>query len=221
MVPYINIHTHKQDSEHLIVLNVLDIPGWHEDSCQYSYGIHPWNIDKVDLDVKFQILADLCLEKKLIAVGEIGIDRAIQIPIEIQSEVFKKQLAIAKQHGLPVIIHCVRAWSDILAEKKSRKHNTPWILHGFAGNLQTANQLIQNGIYLSFGIKLIQSQKLQETFKQIPLEFIFFETDDLEIRIEDIYFKAAELYDICIDELKVKINQNFIKVFGEQWVQNG
>jgi TatD DNase family protein len=220
MAPFINIHSHKRNSEHLIILNVSENIDWHEGKF-FSFGIHPWDIDKIELETDIKILDELCKSKKIIAVGEIGIDRAIQIPVETQTEVFIKQLIIANQYNMPVIIHCVKAWSDLLSLKKSIKVNTPWIFHGFTGNLQTAHQLIQNGMYLSFGLKLIQSQKLQETFKQLPIHSIFLETDDSDAIIEDIYQKAAELYDICIEELKTKMYQNFIKVFGEQWQMIG
>jgi TatD DNase family protein len=221
MIPFINIHTHKPDFEHSSILNITDITNWPKGKQYKSSGIHPWDIAKIDLETQLQNIEDLCKVKKILALGEIGIDRTIQTSYAIQKEVFIKQLTIANQYNLPVIIHCVKAWSDLLSIRKNGKHKTPWIFHGFTGNLQTANQLIKSGVYLSFGLKLLQSQKLQETFKQIPTEFIFFENDDSDTKIEDIYKKAAELYDICIDELKIEIHHNFIKVFGEQWEQNG
>ncbi len=220
MVPFINIHTHKPDTEHLSILNTVFDGIWPENK-YYSCGIHPWDIDKTVIEQKFEILKKYCEQNKLLAVGEIGLDLVIQISVEFQKEVFIKQLEIAEKYNLPVIIHCVKAWSDILSIKKNGKHSAPWIFHGYTGNLQTANQLINAGCFLSFGAKLLTNQKVQDTFKQIPIDNIFLETDDSDIKIEEIYQKAAELYDICIDELKSNLYQNFITIFGEQCTKNG
>jgi TatD DNase family protein len=212
MIDYINIHTHKACEEGICVLNISSTgnlpPGKF-----LSFGIHPWDIDKIDIVDQLEKLNNYCSEKKLAAIGEIGLDRAIQTNFETQKKVFIKQLEIAEKFKLPVIIHCVRAWSDILAIRKIGKYTNTWIFHGFNGNLQTASQIIKSGCCLSYGKALISSKKLQEVFTQIPKEFIFFETDDSDIKIEDIYQKGAELYDIEIDELKSIIWDNYRKVF--------
>ncbi len=220
MVPFINIHTHKPDSEHLSILNVIFNSIWPENK-YYSCGIHPWKIDKSLIDSNLEQLINYCEQKKLLAIGEIGLDRTIQTPIETQKEVFIKQVQIANQYNLPIIIHCVKAWSDLLSIRKNTKKSTPWIFHGYTGNLQTANQLINAGCYFSFGSKLLVNHKVQAIFKQVPINHIFLETDDSDTKIEDIYQKAAELYDICIEELKSNLYQNFITIFGEQCTKNG
>jgi TatD DNase family protein len=212
MIDYINIHTHKACEEGICLLNISsagDLPS----EKFLSFGIHPWDIDKIDIVDHLEKLGNLCSEKKLIAVGEIGLDRAIKSSFEIQKEVFIKQLEIAEKFKLSVIIHCVRAWSDILATRKIGKYTNTWIFHGFNGNLQTASQIIKSGCYLSFGKALNSSIKLQEVFTQMPKEFIFFETDDSDIKIEEIYQKGAELYDIDSEELKKIICINFNNVF--------
>jgi len=220
MVPFINIHTHKTDVENISILNITFNGNWPENK-YYSCGIHPWDIDKIEMETHLETLKKYCIQNKILAVGEIGLDRAIQTPIETQKEVFIKQLEIANQYNLPIIIHCVKAWSDLLYIRKNTKKSMPWIFHGYTGNLQTANQLINSGCYLSFGSKLLVNQKVQAVFKQIPLHHIFLETDDSDAKIEEIYRKAAELYDICIEELKLNLFQNFIKIFGEQCTKNG
>lgn len=212
MIDYINIHTHKACEEGICLLNINsseDLPS----EKFLSFGIHPWDVDKIDIVDHLDKLNNLCSEKKLIAIGEIGLDRAIKTNFEIQKEVFIKQIEIAEKFNLPVIIHCVRAWSDILAIRKIGKYTNTWIFHGFNGNLQTASQIIKSECCLSYGKALISSKKLQEVFTQIPEEFIFFETDDSDIKIEDIYQKGADLYDIEIDELKTIILDNYRKVF--------
>jgi len=195
MSVFINIHTHKASNKDIFIQN----SSFNEALSQnyfHSLGIHPWDIDKTNIDSQLEVLKAYCIDKNIVAIGEIGIDRAIQTNLEIQKQVFKKQLDIAKHFNLPVIIHCVKAWSDILEIRKEGNYKNDWIFHGFTGNLQTVLQIIKSGCYLSFGKALLTNQRLQETFVEIPKEFIFFETDDSDAKIEEIYQKAAELGNI-------------------------
>jgi len=220
MIPFINIHTHHSKPGQFAILNTPGINSW-EDSEYHSYGIHPWDIGIVNAGAEMVTLEKLCAKKKILAVGEIGLDRAIETSIDTQNEIFVKQVQVADKYDLPVIIHCVKAWSDILSIKKKRNQSTPWILHGFTGNFESADKLIKAGCYISFGSKLLINQSVQKTFKLVQFNRIFLETDDSEVHIEEIYLKAAELYCISLAELKTIIYNNFIKVFGEGCIKNG
>jgi TatD DNase family protein len=179
----------------------------------YSFGIHPWDIRRTDVELHLAMIEQLCSQKKIIAVGEIGIDKTIQTSLEIQQMVFENQIKIAKDYGYPVIIHCVKAWSEILSIRKSCKYINPWIFHGFNGSIQTARQIIKSGCYLSFGKALIENRKLHEIIVQLPKKSIFLETDDSDMKIEEVYQKAAEIYSISIKELIGIILENFKTVF--------
>jgi TatD DNase family protein len=180
----------------------------------YSLGLHPWHITELNFETAIKLLDNQAAKKTLCAVGETGIDRAIAIPIETQVQVFKAQHQIAEKYRLPLIIHCVRAWSDLAALHKQLNPQIPWIFHGFNGSLQTAQQLVKLGCYLSFGPALLHHTKVSEVFKQVPSNHLFLETDDSDEKIESIYQKAAELRHICTDELKDIVYTNFIKAFG-------
>lgn len=213
MQSFINIHTHSPvEDGSVFILNLK----WNQDddsSTLQSHGIHPWDCNNISLDKALEELGYLCSKDKIVAIGEIGIDRAVKIPLELQILVFEKQLALTERFQLPVIIHCVRAWNDVLMIRKKGKYTTPWIFHGYNGNLQTARQIINSGCFLSFGKALLMNIKLQETFKALPLSAVFFETDDADIKIEEIYEKAGELYDICTEDLKNHIVENFNRIF--------
>ena len=215
MPQFINIHTHKPETGSIYIRNA-PLDSILADNEYYSYGIHPWDIDKVDVNFQLEVLKKHCLEKRLAAIGEIGLDRAIQQDLEIQKEVFICQLNIAKEYQLPVIVHCVRAWGDILSVRMDGKYKDAWIFHGFNGNLQIARQIIRSKSYLSFGKAILFNLKLQEVLRLLPVENIFFETDDSEEKISIIYQKATEIMHICMDELTNKIYSNFTKVFGER-----
>ncbi|MDF1550463.1 MAG: TatD family hydrolase [Bacteroidales bacterium] len=220
MPQFINVHTHNPDNEGINILNINSSAFWTEGNC-LSYGIHPWDVGKIDLNAQLKFLEDLCKEKKIVAIGEIGLDRSIDTPLDEQRVILKKQLELALKYQLPVILHSVRTNYDLLTIKKQEKIDIPWIFHGFRGSVQEATQLINNQCYLSFGKALLYEEKNQHVFKNIPLDWVFFETDDSDAKIDNIYQKAAEIIPIFVDDLKEKIFSNFIKVFGVRCTKNG
>jgi len=209
----IDIHTHKKKNSAAIeLLNVNRLQSNFDKFV--SAGIHPWDLEDENIQERMFKLEDLCNLHKLKAIGEIGIDRAIKININKQLMVFRQQHALAEKHNLPVIVHCVKAWSDLLGIRKELNTKIPWVFHGYNGNLKTANQLIEKGCYLSFGHYLLHKQNVQQVFKEVPLDFVFFETDDSDEKIDNIYKKAADLRHICTENLKMQIQNNFNRVFG-------
>lgn len=214
MAVYVNVHTHGQEGIDIELFNRAIIKEFQSGCC--SFGLHPWDIEKTDEGEMFEMLKALCIERKIVAVGEIGLDRAISTPLEIQKKIFRTQLEIAEQFELPVILHSVRSNSDLLQIKKERKSTIPWVFHGFRGSLEEANQLIDKQCFLSFGISILHHAKSQEVLRNCELSNVFFETDDSDEKIMTIYEKAAEILDICIPDLKTKIYSNFLNVFGEK-----
>ncbi len=212
MNDYINIHTHNEiaGENERIIFNFLikDKHSIHQLQPFSSIGIHPWHIT----DENENLLATVeknARHENVFAIGEIGLDRACNIPFDQQKRTFEKQIAIAGKVKKPVIIHCVKAYPDIISVKKQTNSQVPWIIHGFNGNLQIAHQLLKHKCYLSFGEFLLKYQKLQEVFKQIPLEKIFFETDEADIHIKQVYEKAAHLLAISVSTLQKQMQTNF------------
>ncbi len=212
MVPFVNIHTHRIKEHELSIVN-MSFDDKLNENVYYSFGIHPWYIGKIDELEYLKKLNNLCAKKKIIAIGEIGIDKAIETSLNKQKEIFFKQLDFAQIYKLPVIIHNVRANSNFLQIRKTQKNQTPWILHGFVGSTQDAIQFVNKHCFISFGKYLFTSKKLQLVINQIPLENIFFETDDSDISIEEIYKEASQLLKINIENLKKRIYSNFNIVF--------
>lgn len=114
-----------------------------------SVGVHPWNADRVTPEVWTRMDAWLD-DPRVVAVGEVGLDRARGPEIDVQLPVFNRQVELAYERRLPLIVHCVRAADILLAER--RKHpDGQWIYHGFRGKPALARQLLDAGIDLSFG----------------------------------------------------------------------
>ncbi len=217
---YIDIHTHSNKlSENLNIINVFpeDIDTIKEDNF-YSLGLHPWEIPNVNIDEQIKIIEKNVRKKNILAIGETGLDK-FKPGFNKQKDVFLKQIKIAEDHNKPIIIHCVKAYSELLEIFKKEKPEIPVIIHRYSGNKTIADQLLKYNCYLSFGHELFNTKsKPANIFKSILNTNIFLETDDSALSVFEIYKKAAELKNINIEELKLIIKQNFTKCFGNLFV---
>lgn len=217
--PYINIHKHGQDiSDGEIAIRSIfsrDIPQivgvWES---PLSVGIHPWNVDEKTVDEQLALVEKASHHKSVIAIGEIGLDRLTSAPFGLQKEAFVKQLEIAQLAKKPVIIHCVKAHSEIISviNKVGFKGNV--IFHGFNQNRKIAEQLLKNGFYLSFGnALLIDKSNASKVFSEIPDNRFFLETDEAHIEIKDIYKWAARLKNTSVTQIINSVSDNFANCF--------
>ncbi len=179
----------------------------------YSIGLHPWHADiKINFDIIEKKISD---NKNIIAIGEIGLDKYKKIPLNLQIDIFIKQIKIAKKYNLPVIIHCVRAIQEIIEIKKDISPNNTWIFHNFNKNTTTAERLLKNNFILSFGdILLKNNTKIIESIKNINVNNILLENDNSNIPIYDIYKQISLIKNINIHKLKSIINKNFNRTFN-------
>ena len=226
MNPYVNIHTHYNNHiddnefveiQNIDVDNIVNVDVSHF----YSIGIHPWNLKsqnpKISETQKLGDLESQCLgDLNIKAIGECGLDRACDVDFEIQKEVFMKQIELSEQIAKPLIIHAVRTYPDIISIRKENKAKQPWIIHGFQGGVQSAEQLLRHdGIYLSLGDVLFRNERrASELLNVIPLDRLFLETDVAERDIVEVYEKAVSLSGIEMDKLRNDIFNNFVKIFG-------
>ncbi len=219
---YINIHTHKPQKDRDI-FNLQNIrfafEAFPKSNGNYSIGLHPWDINAYtgnDLTIDLTQAAKTC---KAIAIGEIGLDRNCDTPFDLQQQSLEIQLKIAKSLQLPIILHCVKAYSETITLLQKNSIKSACIVHGFNKNLQIAALLLQAGCFLSFGKAILTNKKLQEVFKTVPLTQIFLETDDADIDIQAIYQQAATLKNITIKQLQNQLSDNFNRCF--KWTKIG
>ena len=149
-----------------------------------------------------------------LALGECGLDKRIEIPLETQIQVFKMQLDLVKQTNKPIVLHCVAAYDEVIAIKKELNIDNPIIIHGFSKNEQVAKSLLNNGFYLSFGKYLLRNPELENVFKFAPDNKIVLETDTMEESIVKVYEKAASVKGISLEEMKAIVFANFSSVFN-------
>ena len=201
----INLHTHHRQEIGLEIVQAKEVLSY-----PYSYGVGPFEIDMYLFDEK------IAVEKNCISIGEIGLDKTIQLNINEQIKVFKKQLIYAEKLNLPVIIHCVKAYNELIQIKHETQPNQPWIIHGFR-KTNLLHPLLKEDFYVSVGTAIMYDLKLQAIIKTIPNNRLFLETDnDLNFNIEEVYQKVASLKEISLLALKTIISNNFKTVF-KKW----
>ena len=204
----IDIHSHKRSNDYLTIVNKSDSNVLESD--YFSFGIHPWNASEIEdnfLDFENEILSKKCL-----AIGEIGLDKLKGPSIEMQRKIFIKQIEISEKHELPILLHCVKSWNEILEIKKVVSPIQSWVFHGF-NKAAIVKDVLQSGVFISLGSAILTNVKLQEVVNEIPNNQLFLETDDSNLDIFEIYKKVSEIKKIPLSELEQIIEQNFKTVF--------
>lgn len=209
-----NLHTHNYTANPGILEIVNRYPYEDIDVPYFSTGMHPWYIDEGKLEEHLHIIEQRLQLENCLALGECGLDKRIETPLDIQLNVFEKQLVLAVKYNKPVILHCVAAYDEVIALKKKLKIEVPMIIHGFSKNSQVAKQLLDNGFYLSFGKYLLRNPKLSGVLAQVLSERFFLETDTIEEGIAQVYEKAAQARNISMEQLQQLVAQNFKTVFN-------
>lgn len=210
----INIHTHlelQQPGEAIVNCFLQQYypkrRGW------YSVGIHPWDVTDRDIT---GIVSRGCFDAavqipQVVAVGEAGLDKLASAPMPLQMEVFQFQAECAMCHGKPLIIHLVQAMDELLKIKRKVKPTNPWIIHGFRGKPEMAQQCLRHHIYLSFG-----EHYNEEAMRIVPADKFFMETDNSVVPIDELYERAAAIRGVTPKLLKLTVQRNVARVFFKE-----
>lgn len=183
-----------------------------EDGISYSVGAHPWFLDKDKLNVQMAAVRAMAEGSNISAIGETGLDKVKGADQELQNLAFIKHFELAEEFQKPLIIHCVKAWPEILEFKKELKPTTPWVIHGFKGKKELAQQLCDKGLYLSAWVEWAIRPVSSETLRSMPPERLFLETDGFDIGIEPVYKVVAAYLGIEIEKLKTQVYNNYMSV---------
>lgn len=220
MIPFVDIHTHfPKSAEGLISIQNLTQNEWEnrsntEGGQLSSAGLHPWYLTKENAEKDFERLAQFADNQNIVAIGECGLDRLRGESLDFQTAVFAKQIELAESVQKPVVIHCVRAYTEVMALKKKLKPSIPLIIHGFNKNETVLRSLLDAGFYISIGTAILRGdKKFNLTVLQIPLERLFFETDDTDMAVHSVYAAYSEIAKINLSTLKSIIYENCKKVF--------
>jgi len=197
-----------------------------------AIGVHPHDAKLFD-EVAEQRLVNLVKQGScVVAWGEIGLDYHYDhSPRDVQRDVFRRQLAIARDLDLPVVVHSREADDDtitLLANELSG-YDRAGVMHCFGGSLQMAKQAIELGFFISFAGNLTfkKADELREVARQLPLKRLLVETDcpyltpvpfrgkrNEPARVVETAKFLAELRDVTLEEVGRATSENFAKLFG-------
>lgn len=196
-----------------------------------TVGWHPNDI----LDLKeedYDWIKELAAHEKVVAIGEIGLDyHWNKASKEIQKEAFRRQIRLAKEVGLPVVIHNREAHLDVLTIlKEENAAEVGGVMHCFSGSWETAKQCIDMNFYISFAgpITFKNAKQPKEVLAKVPLERLMIETDAPYLtphpyrgkRNESAYVKfvaeaAAEIKGIPVQQLAEVTAENTRRLFSK------
>lgn len=207
-----NVHTHKIGPSSIdgypiqYILNTspaeYTIHGSTPENVHFSCGIHPWFADRwVE---QLPLLRDAIYQPNVVAIGEAGLDKLRGADMQTQIAAFRSQIELAVIHQKPLIVHCVKAWEELIAlYKEYRNDAVPWILHGYRGNSEQTKQLAKLGFLFSIGEKFNR-----DSLKYIPPSSLFCETDDSELSICNIYELLCDDLGLSFDQFAFNVEEN-------------
>lgn len=197
------------------------------DVCYTAVGLHPELVETKGKELDEEKLRLLSGLERVVAIGEIGLDyHYFSDRKELQKSVFKKQCEIAKEQGLPVIVHDREAHSDTLEILFACMPKG--VVHCFSGSVETALELVKRGFYIGIGgvLTFKNARKLVEVAEAVPLDKILLETDapylapvPLRGKICNsayIYYtaeKLAEIKGVTAEEVIIKTDKNARSLF--------
>lgn len=200
------------------------------DGLHATVGIHPNDATKLD-DSTLAELRELSRHEKVVAIGEIGLDfYRDRPPPEAQERAFRRQIALAKEVGLPIVIHNREAAREILDVLKSEglQGLHGGVFHCFSENRSIAEEILQAGFHISFtGNLTFKKSHLPEVAEMVPLERLLLETDcpflspepkrgrrNEPAHVVYIAQKLAEIKNRALDELGESTTENAIRLFN-------
>ncbi len=219
-----------------IIVPAVETSSWNEVAELSEYpavfpalGLHPWFAEeKLDTGV----LRELLVETGSVAVGEIGLDYKIDNPDRTtQITVFRLQLDLAAELGLPVILHCRGAFDEMLSILSEKRYNgrLTGVVHAFTRGRQLADRFLGLGFYLAFGGALTRprAKRARSSAAEVPLRKILLETDAPSIGMDGVEAEHMEpahiariaeslalLRGISLAEVTFETSRNAEELFG-------
>ena len=193
MTPYLNIHTH--------------YPLFVGEATPTSCGLHPWHVTAC-WEEQLRSLFTPERIAEIDVIGECGLDLLCEVPIDLQEAAFRHQIALSEELHKPLIIHCVRAIDDII--RLHRGTTQSWIIHGFRGKPQQAEQLTKLGFFLSVPYRPSQEGQPHPSafLSSCPIEALFLETDDICAPIAPLYRSVALQLGMSVEQLCNQVWEN-------------
>lgn len=192
-------------------------------------GVHPSDAKDWD-DSLINQIKDLCNNKKIVAIGEIGLDYYWDKSFnDLQKDVFIKQIKLANELNLPLDVHDREAHKDTFDILKQYNINSKVVMHCFSGSVEFAKECVKEGYYIGIGgvVTFKNAIKMKEVAKHIPLEYIILETDapyltpvpyrgteNQPAYVKYVAEEIAKLKEISYEEVKNVTTSNAERIFN-------
>ena len=196
----------------------------------YALGLHPWFLQAEPESALLQLESLLRSSPEgLVAIGECGLDGAIEVPMTLQLHYLERQLQLACELDLPLILHCRRAHNELLALLGRHRPARGGVIHGFSGSRQQAEHYWALGFHLGVGgvITYERAQKSRKAIAAMPLAALLLETDGPTMplngyqgernepaRVAQVLSALAQLRDEPEGELAAQIERNVARLFA-------
>lgn len=182
-------HTHRhQHSPHLYVLSSAELAASKTTASFFCAGIHPWHVTKHSFD-QVELMAS---RSGCVAIGETGLDR-LHPNWDQQLELFGQHAELAERLQKPLVVHVVRASSDLMHYLKHHRPKMPWLWHDFTGPLEALPKLMKlhPGLYFSMGPRGVARKDFSELWNAIPANRRLLESDDSGVDIAEVFRNAG------------------------------
>lgn len=207
----VDVHTHHvQSSRGEAIRSAKPEEIVKDDGRFYSVGMHPWYIsnDETERENEWKSVIACAAYNNVVALGETGLDKLCDTPFELQRAMFERHIQLSEEVRLPLIIHAVKANAELIQLRDQYKPRMPWVIHGFRGKKELAQEYLRHGFYLSLG-----EHYQDEALKAIPIEKLLMETDESDFNIRFLYEKAASIRQMSVTEFTAAMHENVKKVF--------
>jgi TatD DNase family protein len=143
-----------------------------------AVGVHPHDARTYNEEVERE-LAGMLSRPSIVAVGEIGLDYYRDLsPRDVQQDAFRRQIALAREHDMPIIIHCRDAAPDVLEILALEASRYDGIFHAFSGDARMAEEVLRLGFHIGVGgVVTFKNAQLRDVVAEVPLDSIVLETD--------------------------------------------
>ncbi len=199
------------------------------DSVYATVGVHPHDARMVD-DTVYEKIRTLAGEKKVVAIGEIGLDYYRDLsPRKLQRQVFEQFLKMAVETKLPVVIHTREAFEDTMAIVRDYAPDLRGgVFHCFPGDVNDARMVLEMGLVISVnGIITYKNSGMSEVAREVPLEKVILETDapyltpvpfrgkpNRPALVKHVYEKMAELKGVSVKDIEKTVDRTCQKLFS-------
>lgn len=226
----INVGCDRKSSE-----EVVELAQKYPEGVFASVALHPNNIEE---DFNSEIYREFLTNKKVVAVGETGLDykrdergEMRNEDKELQKEIFKKHIELALEFNKPLIIHCNKAHDDVLEilEPYTLNHKSylRGVAHSFLGNYKQARRYRELGFKISFNGIITYARDYDKVILDTPLEDILLETDcpflapipyrgqrNEPLYVIEVAKKLAEIKNISYGDVVEQTTKNAVELFG-------